>query len=45
MHMWDHACTQVAKELKFDGAVDDGSFWMEWKDFVTYYKNIDFCSL
>ncbi|KAG1670199.1 hypothetical protein FOA52_014975 [Chlamydomonas sp. UWO 241] len=33
---------KVAEVLKFKPS-DDGSFWMEFSDFVTYFKNLDFC--
>ncbi len=33
---------KVAKALDFS-PVDDGSFWMDFKDFCKYYKNLDFC--
>mmetsp|Transcript_22958 Transcript_22958/g.50371 ORF Transcript_22958/g.50371 Transcript_22958/m.50371 type:complete len:442 (+) Transcript_22958:172-1497(+) len=33
---------KVAKALDFQPA-NDGSFWMEWKDFCFYFKNLDFC--
>ncbi|GAX78084.1 hypothetical protein CEUSTIGMA_g5526.t1 [Chlamydomonas eustigma] len=33
---------KVAKALDFMAA-DDGMFWMDFKDFCMYYKNLDFC--
>lgn len=33
---------KVARACRFIAA-DDGMFWMEWKDFVKYYSNLDFC--
>lgn len=33
---------KVAKALQTQ-LHEDGSFWMEFKDFISYFKNIDFC--
>ncbi|KAG1670360.1 hypothetical protein FOA52_000120 [Chlamydomonas sp. UWO 241] len=33
---------KIARAVDF-AVGDDGSFWMEFKDFCQYYKNLDFC--
>ncbi|KAG2452830.1 hypothetical protein HYH02_002176 [Chlamydomonas schloesseri] len=33
---------KVKRALDFTPG-DDGTFWMEWKDFYSYYKCLDFC--
>eukprot|EP00798_Chlamydomonas_sp_ICE-L_P009796 gene9796-7685_t len=39
--MWQQN-PKVARALDFVDA-DDGMFWIDWKDFNKYYKDIDFC--
>ncbi|GIL81853.1 hypothetical protein Vretimale_1434 [Volvox reticuliferus] len=34
---------KVKRALDFKPA-DDGTFWMEWKDFCEHYKSLDFCA-
>lgn len=36
---------KVARAVEHTGSVDDGTFWMEWKDCQAYFKNLDFCSM
>lgn len=33
---------KVAKALNHTPS-DDGTFWMQWEDFMKYYKCLDFC--